>query len=169
MYFLGLDPSTKCTGYCVMDEKHNIIESGRIKMPVSDNIAEKIYYQIDLLEKLLEKYSISHILCEDQFSKLNINTVKQLSRVVGAILYLAKKHEISIELIYPTSWRKVFHGYGKAKKEDTFHKVCAIYEIDNFTFKKDNDETDSIGIAWADVDLHAETPVINLQKEGATA
>lgn len=160
MYFLGLDPSTKCTGFCVMDENHDIIESGKIAMPKTEDEAEKIFYQIERLEPLFQKYTITKILCEDQFSKLNIDTVKKLSRVVGAILYLAKKYKIPIETIYPTSWRKVFHGYGKAKKEDTFHKVVALYEFDHLVFSKDNDMTDSIGIAWTAVDLY---------KEGAAA
>lgn len=153
MYYLGLDPSTKCTGYCVMDDKYDIIESGKIEMPKDGSESDKIFYQIEHIEALLQKYTISNILCEDQFSKLNIDTVKKLSKVVGAILYIARKYSINIELIYPTSWRKVFHGYGKAKKEDTFHKVIAIYELENLKFAKDNDMTDAIGIAWSCVDL----------------
>ncbi|PGT10223.1 crossover junction endodeoxyribonuclease RuvC [Bacillus cereus] len=156
MYYLGLDPSTKCTGYCVMDEKHDIVEAGKIDIPTKGDEGDKILFQIERIEALFEKYDITKILCEDQFSKLNIDTLKKLTRVSGTILYLAKKHKLEIELIYPTSWRKSFHGSGKAKKEDTFHKVVAIYEFENLEFKKDNDLTDAIGIAWACVDLHKE-------------
>ena len=156
MYYLGIDPSTKCTGYCVMDEKHDIIESGKIDIPKTGTEAEKIYYQLELLEPLFEKYSITKALCENQFSKLNIDTAIKLSRVSGAVLYLAKKYDVDVELIYPTSWRKVFHGSGKAKKEHTFDKVVALYELEGLKFSKDNDLTDAIGIAWACVDISKE-------------
>lgn len=156
MYFLGLDPSTKCTGFCLMNEKYDIIESGKIDLPdVTEG--EKIYHQIQQVENLINKYPIDKILCEDQFSKLNIDTLKKLSRNTGGYLALAAKHNLSIELIYPTSWRKVFHGSGKAKKQDTFHKVVALYpELGDLKFTKDNDLTDACGIAWACVDLYKE-------------
>lgn len=155
MYFLGLDPSTKCTGFCVMDEHKNIIERGKIPLPNIDE-AEKIYFQIEHIENLFKKYSLTKILCENQYSKLNIDTLKKLSRVSGAILSSAARYSIAIELIYPTSWRKVYHGSGKAKKEDTFKKVIEDYQIEGLVFSKDNDMTDSIGIASACVDLHKE-------------
>lgn len=156
MYFLGLDPSTKCTGYTVMDENKDIIEKGKITMPEGATEGEKIFYQIYKLEKIMNKYELVSILCEDQFSKLNVDTLKKLSRVVGAILCLSSKLNIPIATTYPTSWRKVFHGSGKAKKQDTFHKVVALYGFDDFVFSKDNDITDSVGIAWACVDLYLE-------------
>jgi crossover junction endodeoxyribonuclease RuvC len=150
-----------------MDENHDIIESGKIDIPKDGDEAEKIFYQIERIEAIFEKYTITKILCEDQFSKLNIDTLKKLTRVSGTILYLARKHEIECELIYPTSWRKSFHGSGKAKKEDTFHKVIAIYELEGLKFTKDNDMTDAIGIAWACVDLHKEG--LELTKVGVAA
>ena len=149
MYYLGLDPSTKCTGYCIMDIGYDIIDSGKISMPKTDDEGEKILTQVKEIERLLTQYPITRIMCEDQFSKLNVDTLKKLSRVTGAILYIAKKHNVPIETVFPTSWRKIFHGYGSAKKEDTFHKVQAIYDLHDLVFKKDSDLTDSIGIAFA--------------------
>ncbi|MEC3459870.1 crossover junction endodeoxyribonuclease RuvC [Bacillus thuringiensis] len=103
MYYLGLDPSTKCTGYCVMDEKHDNIEARKIDRPSKGDEGDKIIYQIERIEALFEKYDITKILCEDQFSKINIDTLKKLTRVSGTILNLAKKHKLEIELIYHTS------------------------------------------------------------------
>ena len=161
MYFLGLDPSTKCTGFCVMNQDKEIIERGKISLPDLPD-SDKIFYQIQQIEALLTKYSIHHILCEDQFGqqnpfgKINIHTVKKLSQVTGAILSLAGRHKAPISLIYPTSWRKIFHGSGKATKQDTFKKVVADYQIEGLVFTKDNDLTDAVGIAWAAVELHKE-------------
>ncbi|MES9681717.1 crossover junction endodeoxyribonuclease RuvC [Gottfriedia acidiceleris] len=159
MYFLGLDPSTACTGFCVMDEKHDIIEAGKIDISKIDDHGEKLAVQYNHIKSLLERYEITKILCEDQFAKVNIDTLKKLSRTSGAYLLLAHLSGVEFEFTFPNSWRKVFHGSGKAKKEDTFHKVVAIYEFENLTFKKDNDLTDAIGIAWACVDTYLEQEV----------
>lgn len=155
-YYLGIDPSTKCTGYCVMDENHNIIESGKVIIPEDATEAEKIFFQMTALEKLFKKYIFQKVLIEDQYGRNNIDTLKKLSKTSGAYLYLGYKYTKNISTIYPTSWRKVFHGNGKASKKDTFLKVCAIYELDDWKYTKDNDRSDAVGIAWAAVDLHKE-------------
>lgn len=136
-----------------MDINYNIIEKGNIDMPVTDDEGEKIFYQLERVELLFSKYNIVEILCEDQYGGLNIDTLKKLTRVVGAFLYIAKKHQIPISTIYPTSWRKLFHGSGKAKKKDTFDKVVTLYDIEDFKFSKHNDITDAVGIAWSLVDM----------------
>ena len=155
-YFLGIDPSTKCTGYCVMDLNYDIIESGKIIIPEDGTEAEKIFYQVNELEKVFNKYTFTKVLVEDQYAKVNIDTLKKLSKTAGAYLFLGCRYGADINTIYPTSWRKVFHGNGKAKKRDTFDKVCAIYEFTHLKYTKDNDLTDAIGIAWSAVDLHKE-------------
>lgn len=137
-----------------MDINYDIIESGKIDIPENESEAGKILFQIDRIEILAKKYPLTAILCEDQFQQFNVDTLKKLSKVVGAVLYIFKKHEMEAELIYPTAWRKIFHGSGKAKKQDTFHKVVALYDFKDLKFTKDNDHTDAIGICWACVDIH---------------
>lgn len=159
-YYLGIDPSTKCTGFCVMNKQYDIIESGKIMIPENGTEAEKIFYQVNEIEKLFQKYEFQNVLIEDQFAKTNIDTLKKLSKTAGAYLFIGYKYTPNISTIYPTSWRKVFHGNGRAKKRDTFDKVCAIYEFTELKYTKDNDLTDAIGICWAAVDIH---------KEGAAA
>lgn len=154
VYFLGLDPSTKCTGYCVMNENKDLIEYGKIDISNIDNHGEKLAVQYKAIEKLVEKYRPAKVLCEDQFSKVNVDTLKKLSRTTGTYMLLANLKGIPFETIFPTSWRKIFHGYGSAKKEETFDKVCTIYEFSNLNFKKDNDITDAIGICWSLIDLY---------------
>lgn len=157
MYFLGIDPATQSTGYCVMNENKDIIEKGKIVYPIDeDNEIAKIHYAVSQIEEVILKYNIKYALCEDQFFGQNIDTLKKLSRVVGGYLLLAGNLNINIETIYPSSWRKLFHGYGKASKKDTFNKVVSIFELDDLKFTKDNDITDSVGICWACVDLWKE-------------
>lgn len=153
--FLGIDPSTKKTGYCLMDENKDIILKGVIDLSHVTDHAEKLQIQYKFAEELFDKYDIESVLIEDQYYSNNADTLKVLARTSSVFLLCAKLRGINVSLIYPTSWRKAFHGNGKASKKDTFNKVVALYELNELKFSKDNDLTDSIGIAWAAADIHS--------------
>jgi Holliday junction resolvasome RuvABC endonuclease subunit len=51
--------------------------------------------------------------------------------------------------MHPSSWRKVTHGKGNAKKEDTLNWVNEVYDL--ALTAKENDIADAIGIAYAGV------------------
>lgn len=159
MYFIGIDPSTKCTGYCVMDIDYNILEKGKIVTPTDESECGKIAFQAKEFERILTKYPPERVMCEDQFFRRNIDTLKKLSRTTGAFMNSSSRLDHELELVYPAGWRKVFHGSGSASKKDTFEKVIAIYELEGLVFSRDNDMTDAIGIAWACVDLYKESAV----------
>jgi len=147
--YLGIDPSTTSTGYAVVNSKLELIEYGKV---VPENIskeltpAEEMLVQFDAIKALLLKYPFKKVLCEDQFFGENVDTLKKLSRVTGMFLVLSAQHELEIDLIYPSSWRKVYHGTGKAKKRDTCKKVNEDYGL-KLRVTKDNDISDAIGIA----------------------
>lgn len=154
--FLGIDPSTKKTGYCLMDENKDIILRGAIDLSHISDHAEKLQVQYEFVEKLFDQYDIKSVLIEDQYYSNNADTLKVLARTSSIFLLSAKLRGIPVSLIYPTSWRKVFHGNGKASKRDTFDKVVALYELCDLKYTKDNDITDSIGICWTAVDLYSD-------------
>lgn len=157
--YLGIDPSSKKTGYCLMDENKDIVLRGAIDLSHISDHAEKLQVQYQFVENLFEEYSIKGVLIEDQYYSNNADTLKVLARTSSVFLLAAKLRGIPVSLIYPTSWRKAFHGNGKASKKDTFNKVVALYELYDFKFTKDNDITDSIGIAWVCVDTYSKTEI----------
>ena len=147
-YYLGVDPSTKSTGYGVFNQLGELVDYGVItpkKGRPNLRPEEEMYIQYLALKELIEKYMPKQVVCEDQFMKTNVDTLKKLSRVTGNVLLISAQHGIPVELVYPSSWRKVFHGTGKAKKEDTINKVNGLFELG--LKKKDNDIADAIGIA----------------------
>jgi crossover junction endodeoxyribonuclease RuvC len=153
-YYLGLDPSTKSTGYAVMNQHGELLDYGKI-CPDDDatnemSAAQKIFYQYQDIERLIKKYPFTKVLCEDQFFQNNVDTLKKLSRVSGMVLLLCAQNGIPVEMIYPTSWRKVFHGTGKAKKSETLRKVNQMFGLD-LKLSKHNDISDAIGICMSAV------------------
>jgi len=146
--YLGIDPSTASTGFAVMDSNFNLVDYGVIKVDKKKlTELEQTVYQYDKINELVEKYGIVGIGCEDQFQGPNAQTFKQLSRVAGSFIVLAALQQIELEMLHPSKWRKITHGKGSMKKEDTRVWVNETY---NKEFKKkDNDITDAIGIAKA--------------------
>jgi Holliday junction resolvasome RuvABC endonuclease subunit len=65
------------------------------------------------------------------------------------MVLLAGQYKLPFELMHPSSWRKVTHGKGNAKKEDTLNWVNEVYDL--ALTAKENDIADAIGIAYAGV------------------
>lgn len=143
--YLGIDPSTKATGYCIMNEDKIILESGTLYPGKEIEYEEMLHFQYVAFQNLIDKYNVVGIGCEDQFKGPNVRTLIQLSRVTGIVQLLAAQNEIPLELYQPATWRKVFHGKGNAKKEDTLDLVNETYQLG--LKKKHNDQADAIGIA----------------------
>jgi crossover junction endodeoxyribonuclease RuvC len=152
IYYLGLDPSTKSTGYAIVNNHGELLDYGKI-CPTDNKEAvtpaERILQQYqEITELLINKYPIKKVYCEDQYFGANIDTLKQLSRVTGMVLLVSAQYKVPVELIYPSSWRKVFHGSGKAKKSETLRKVNEMFGLE-LKLAKHNDISDAIGIAMS--------------------
>ena len=146
--YLGIDPSTKSTGYGIITDSEELIGWGVIEPDKKTmDVREQAVFQYDQLKKLIEKYQVTHICCEDQFSGVNPDTFKKLSRISGYIILLSGQLQLPIQLYPPQRWRKMFHGHGKVKKKDTLELVNRLYKLD--LKSKENDIADAIGIAVA--------------------
>lgn len=156
-YYLGIDPSTKSTGYGIVTNRGELIEYGKICPADNEDAvtpAEQIFMQYKEIAQLINKYPLKKVLCEDQYFQNNANTLKQLSRVSGMVLLVSAQYDIPVELIFPSSWRKVFHGSGKAKKTETLRKVNEMFGLD-LKLSKHNDISDAIGIGMTAVMVDA--------------
>lgn len=149
--YLGLDPSTKSTGWGVMNDKKEIQEYGIIKGR-TDNPDSFVKLHNDLNE-IIEKYDIKAITIEDTFFSANVDTLKKLVRPSGVILYMVGLHELDHDFIMPSSWRKIVLGNGRASKRESYEFINETFELGFDSFNKYNDITDAIGITWACVDI----------------
>jgi len=145
---MGVDPSTTHTGYGIINEKGELVAWGVIHPKEDWAEAQKIGYQYHELKVLLEQYEVCHIACEDQFSAKNPDTFKKLCRTSAAVMMLSYEYQTTLELYYPSEWRKVCHGTGKVTKAITRKWVNQQFGA-NFQ-AKDHDITDAIGIGYAE-------------------
>lgn len=151
MYVLGLDPSTKSTGYSIF-ENENLIDHGVITAG-SSNVYNRIDKMITELEKILQKYSINHCIIEEVLPedvRFNNNAFKPLMYLQGFICHLLNKYNINFSFYMANEWRKkcgIQTGPGikreNLKNEDKLF-VKKIYNIDVC-----DDEADGICLGYS--------------------
>lgn len=150
-FFMGIDPSTVSTGYAVIDELGELITCGTFNPKVGTD-SEKLDFLFNELKSLMtcydnEEHHLLGVGIEDQFNGPNVMTLIKIARTASVCMLAAQQLPAPITMFYPSSWRLLFHGTGKATKRDT---IKLVNEIHNRTFKgKENDVTDAIGIASA--------------------
>lgn len=147
---LGLDCSTKSTGWCRFDG-NRLIDYGCIKANDSDCI-ERIRYMIDEISKLIKKNKPDVIIQEDVPPSIqNSMTVKQLSTLKGGVLALSCIHEVPISYVLPNVWQsalKILRTKGSTKQQSVnyvneFYGTNFVYAGEKST-KSQDDITDSI-------------------------
>ena len=100
------------------------------------------------IQKIVEDYSIDTVIIEEVFHGVNVKTTAILNRLNGAVTSNLSK-DINIILVNASSARKSILGKGKKhSKEDVFNWATTKYKLKEVTFKKHNDITDSILLAY---------------------
>jgi Holliday junction resolvasome RuvABC endonuclease subunit len=161
-FYMGIDPSTVSTGYAILDIEGNLVEKGVINPPDGSD-AKKLAYLHNKLKDIILKYNSSEwdseledytrdneligIGIEDQFNGPNVMTLIKIARTASVCMTLAAQTGADLHMFYPSSWRLLFHGNGKATKSDTLQLVNDMYRLN--LKGKDNDIADAVGIAHA--------------------
>lgn len=106
---LALDASTKSTGYAIFSNKGKLFHYDCLTASSNDliNRIKKIVNEIDVI---LTRENIEEIIMEEvrpEYGK-NMKTYKALNWLHAALAFLVhdRYKNISIQYIYPSSWRK---------------------------------------------------------------
>lgn len=154
MKVLSIDASTKSTGWAIF-ENNELKDYGCIKAS-SNDLIKRIQIMIRGLNEILKNNEINKIILEevrgDNDVRRNIKTYKALMYLQAAIEFLVHDsfNNITIEYIYPSSWRKncgIKTGRGikrETLKQEDINFVKWKYEID-----VNDDEADSICMGFS--------------------
>ena len=160
---LAIDPSLNSTGYAVFDmATGKVVELGLIK-PTKDALqTAKMAEVYTAIDSLIAKYQPGVIVCEDQFAKLNAQTLMKLSHVRGMVMLLAGQYHLPFVLYSPGEVKKVVADNGRASKSDVYLAVKDYFQnepegakwlsspkvIEQGKYKND-DVSDALAIAQA--------------------
>lgn len=126
MIIIGLDLSTKCTGYSVFDTK--LVDYGRIKPKTTLDVLERIEYIAREMKKILEPYQGNEVyfIIEDIYLAYHaggeqVTGFANLGRISGAIMEVIFElgwHRKDVELIKAISARPKVGVHGNCQKAE---------------------------------------------------
>jgi len=158
MKILGLDISTKSTGWFITKSSCGVIKTGD-KL----NFDERLVSFREQLNQILSKYRLDLVIIEDAYYRPgfgSIHTLKALVKFAGVAQELCAGKNLRTEIITATMARKHCCGEqeGKFKKpevfkffvdKEDFDKVCQRLYNRPCNFKTDNDLTDAAALSRA--------------------
>jgi len=148
---LSFDVSSVSTGWAFIFNG-KLKEFGKIELPNSFRLQEKLYYFDSVINALLKIFDPTYVIIEETYLK-NVKTLKTLMQFI-AILNYECIYQSNIEPIF-VSPQSVRSRFKLKTKEDVFNYVKNKYKAKfrNYTFETGNDMTDATlqGLYWYDV------------------
>jgi Holliday junction resolvasome RuvABC endonuclease subunit len=141
---LSLDIATTTGWAFIFGQARGKFEYGLIKTNAKFSQSQRLAYFRNELQKLLLEFRPSHVVMEDIYSGVNINTTKLLAKFAG----VAQECCLSITGIEPyivqtTKVKSFFKARSKEKLFDFMVELLG-WEDDDIQYKKHNDITDAI-------------------------
>lgn len=122
-------------------------ESGVIDLHKHKDAEERIKKMCLSITALIFDKSPNHVVIEQMPSTRNADTVRKLSRIIGAVYYYCISENIDYSEMPCSTWRKLV-GIGSSKRDkakaDSIARVLQKYKLDI-----NDDEADAINIGEA--------------------
>ena len=133
MKVLGIDPSTKSTGYAIYDtESDTILKSGVILALESLNWIKRINYMGKQITALYEAYGCDKLNLENVPNIKSIEVTRKLFCLQGVILSSLVGEGIcnDCELYLPKQWRR-HYGIASLKRKEAKAKAMELAGVNN--------------------------------------
>ena len=155
MNILGLDASTKSSGWAIFEDK-KLSSYGCITASSTD-LFKRIHKMVDEIDILITNNNISKVILEEvrpeeSGARTNLATHKALMYLQGAIaMMIHDKHQkVTIEYLYPSEWRKCCKiKTGRGVVRETVKQRDIRFVEETFGIKVNDDTADGIGLAYA--------------------
>ena len=146
---LGVDPGLTRCGVAVLNAKSSrqiqLIHVDTLKSSADVELSVRLGLIGDGIEKLIEKYQPQQIAIERVFAQSNVRSVMGVAQISGVVFYLAKKHNIPVQMHTPSEVKAAVTGSGRAQKAQIGLAVTKILGLSEIP--KPADSADAIAIA----------------------
>ncbi|MGD0782812.1 MAG: crossover junction endodeoxyribonuclease RuvC [Candidatus Aminicenantales bacterium] len=148
MRVLGIDPSSRATGYGLIesgDQDHLVLAYGAIKPPARAALPAKLLAIKSGIAGLIAFHRPDEIAVENPFLAKNIRTAILLGQVRGAVLVAVAEAALPLYEYSPLEIKKAVTGYGQAEKSQVGTMVRALLRIGDAG--PDEDAADALACA----------------------
>jgi len=130
MKFLGIDSSSKSTGWALIEDK-KLIEYGKINPTDISSYCQKLNLFYVEIGKIFERFRPDKIAIEETVFVRNSKSFRVLARIHGVILLAVYQYLNEEPVLYePSKWKKMLDDCnGSAKKYEIQLSVCKIYNL----------------------------------------
>lgn len=155
MNLLSLDLSTKSSGWAVFEDGE-LMDHGCITSASTDLI-KRIHIMTDAIDKILSENKIDKIVVEEVrpeggYGVGNTQTHRALMWLQASIAFLVhdKHSKVTIDYIYPSSWRAAIGiKTGRGIKRASLKEADIAFVEETFGITVNDDEADAICIGYA--------------------
>lgn len=150
---LGIDASTRCTGYAIVSEDGKLWVHGVVNWKHEQDIDVRIDNMILALIKIIDLHKPDIVYIEDSWKggqTQNIQTTKKLTNIIGAVRCLSLQNGCIFNSVYPSTWRSAIGiDGGKGTKRDEFKQRAIDWVSKKYGHNVSDDEAEAICIAYA--------------------
>ena len=148
MRIIGVDPGTIITGYGIIENIDNDIfrlASGIIRIPKTDNIAHRLEFIYDELDKIIKLYKPDEFSIETAFYGKNVQSAMKIGYARGVSLLSAAHNQLPASEYSPREIKKAVTGRGSASKEQVQYMIDKLLALRSKKMK--SDESDALAAA----------------------
>lgn len=106
MKILSLDQSTVATGWAYFSS-NSLVQHGVIHINSKNKALPKWIMMMNDICNLIDAYCPNIVIIEDTIMQKSTNTLKELTRLQGALIWYCFLKKIEVTTMYPSHWRKV--------------------------------------------------------------
>lgn len=151
MKIIGIDPSTTCSGYALLDDGE-LVDHGIVDLKRNKNAIDRIENMIFELGDYIENNRPQFVYIEEPNGN-NMKIARMISNVIGGIMYACYTSDAQFCKVSASEWRKAI---GIPLVKDGIHLQRAQLKLEDIAWVKErygfdcgDDEADAIGIANA--------------------
>jgi len=146
---LGVDPGLTRCGVAVISSsssrKVSLISVDTIRTSPSMELTERLAVIGNSIELLISEHKPDALAIERVFAQANLRSVMGVAQISGVVMYLAKKHDIPVQMHTPSEVKAAVTGSGRAQKAQIGSAVAKILGLGEIP--KPADSADALAIA----------------------
>lgn len=146
---LGLDLSSSCTGFGILDKEGKVVEFGQIKPTAKLTHGQKYCFIVNQVDDIINEYKPEVVVLERYFvGGFKTQGTFICAELRGAIKSFIAEYHTKIKLaedVFPSTLKKLVSGNGRANKREVCEAILAKLSIDYDAIKGTKKCTFTIG------------------------